>query len=336
MIDAPPSALRGLTLKLLPAGTGVLGMSYVLRTAPAGADGSFRFDNIPTGPYRLEVAPTPPLALHSMNNGRRLTLDGLRYDDLAPRRPGSVPPSATGSGSYAASLDLEVGPDGAVGVVLSLRPTATAHGRVAFEGDSSTMTAGSMLIRAEPSDGNIAAGVPHVLAELSGPVSSFALTGFLPASYFIRVSPPPGFALKSVTYAGREYLDEPLDFLSGVAKSDLVVTLTDKPSFLGGRVRNHPSLATTAGCVIVFPVDQSRWTDNGLSSPRIRMTGVDDSGAYRFSGLPAADYYVSALQDCGGELLDSSVMRGLVPGAKRVSVSWGGNIQADLEIRENR
>jgi len=113
----------------------------------------------------------------------------------------------------------------------------------------------------------------------------------------MRVSgEPPGWTLKSIVVAGRDVSDEPLEITGGDV-TGVVVTFTDRPSELSGVVRDEHGDPDGAARVIVFPSDRPRSSQGPPGPRRGRSTGASRTGAYSFSGLPAGDYYVVAVDD---------------------------------------
>ena len=55
IVDGPPEAFSGLTLRLLPAGLENLGLGAEAATALVAGNGSFTFLNVPSGTYTLEA-----------------------------------------------------------------------------------------------------------------------------------------------------------------------------------------------------------------------------------------------------------------------------------------
>jgi hypothetical protein len=330
----PQVAFHGLTVKLVAPGSDVLGMEYVLRSAPVQADGTFRFGEVPLGAYRLSVAPAPPFVSYETNSDGILAFAGMAFPDITPGRDSGGAPISQGL-AYVGHLDIDVPKGGVTNVLLPLHAAGRATGRIVVEGDTSKLRPNAaVLVRAESHDGNSSAGIPHALVPLVGPAASFSLDGFVGGRYVFHASPPRGLALKSVTYGGRDYTDEPLEVTADVAKTDIIITFTDKVTSLSGVVRNDRAEAARSACVVVFPVQPQLWVDYGMSTPRIMTTRADEGGTYGLTGLPAGEYYVVAPAACGRRTDDSEVLRDLARAATRVTVAWGVQATLDLELKD--
>ena len=102
----------------------------------------------------------------------------------------------------------------------------------------------------------------------------------------------PGWTLKRVMLRGQDVTDTPLDFATGDV-NDLEVVLTTNVSTLSGSVTDATGAPVADCSVVVFAVDQARWT---YPSRYIALARPNQAGEFRVAGLPAASYVAVALR----------------------------------------
>jgi hypothetical protein len=135
-------------------------------------------------------------------------------------------------------------------------------------------------------------------------------------------SPPKGWTIKSAILGGRDICDVPLPLESNDV-TGLVVTFTDRPSQLSGTVRNAQGRPDEDATVLVFPVD-GVWTDLGPSPRRMRSLRASRTGAFGFSGLPAGDYFIIAVNDAvAASWQEPAFLQKLARAATRTSLADG-------------
>jgi hypothetical protein len=114
--------------------------------------------------------------------------------------------------------------------------------------------------------------------------------------------------------------------------SDVVVTLTDRPTTLKGSVRTSAGSADTEADVIVFPVNPLRWSGFSQSPLRIRNVRTDANGAYLLTGLPPGDYFVAAISDASaGGWQSAKFLESLSRQAVRVTLAESAPVTQDLK-----
>ena len=144
-----------------------------------------------------------------------------------------------------------------------------------------------------------------------------------------------GWFVESVTLDGKDITDRPFDLQSNAT---VVVTYTDRPSPVSGRVLDDEGRAMPGGTVIVFPADRQRWTGYGDRPRALRSVLPNDAGAYTIEHLPPGDYYVIALDasETGG-WRNPERLEVLTAHAARVSVAAGDPPKTvDLRVRPVR
>jgi hypothetical protein len=112
--------------------------------------------------------------------------------------------------------------------------------------------------------------------------------------YVVQPVDTQGWFVESITLNGKDITDRPFDLQSDA--TSFVVTYTNRPSRLSGIVRNSRGMPSPDPMVVVFPVDESRWTGYGSNPRTVRSTYPTDAGAYAFEHLPPGEYFVVALE----------------------------------------
>jgi protocatechuate 3,4-dioxygenase beta subunit len=128
---------------------------------------------------------------------------------------------------------------------------------------------------------------------------SFRFQRLFPAVYEVGVS---GLAedsyVKSIAFAGRDITHEDLDLTSGAAGT-LEITLSGDGGEVAGAVRGADGKAMPGALVQVWPA-------GGESA---RSLKADENGAFRFRGLPPADYRVIAWEALDDDLAEYAPFR---------------------------
>jgi hypothetical protein len=136
--------------------------------------------------------------------------------------------------------------------------------------------------------------------------------------------------VKSVAADGRDATDRILDVTpSGI---ELVVTMTDQVSTLGGTVRDDNGQPAPKSTVILFPADRSMWPAASVSSARLQAAAPDRNGGYTFGRLPAGEYFVAAVDWPGSDFSDAKVLTRLASAAVRLTVNEGETKTQDLRL----
>lgn len=110
---------------------------------------------------------------------------------------------------------------------------------------------------------------------------------------------PHGWFVKSVRYRGEEIVSVPTAFESGTGPSDLVVTVSNRPARLVGRVLDDRGKPAAHAMVVLFPADRRAWT---VTRTRMRRIFSRD-GTYESPNLRPGEYYVAAVN--AGEISPS-------------------------------
>ena len=353
VVHGPPEALQFLTVRLLPPGLENLGQGAETATAFVDGSGRFTFLYVPAGTYTLD-APAEISEFIVNNAGPRmyLPMPPGRYGwsrDVADALPGVQFMSTNFRGgasvNYSGRGTVTVGDTDVHDYALRLRPNATVRITVVPEivpPSSILPPPASFSIRLDPAGADAAFGAPRPRSTVAAPgpgnvtiartgFGTFVIPGVIPGNYFFRALNGPGWLIKSVVSKGRDYTNEPLDASLGEDLNDVVITLTNAVQVLSGSVRSSPELPADQVIVVAFPTDLALWRNGGVWPARMKTASMSSAGTYRFSDLPAGDYFVSAIpRSLRTTWQDPAVLSQIARSATRVTVSWSRNMTQDL------
>ena len=219
-----------------------------------------------------------------------------------------------------------------VDVSVALRQGARVRGRLEFSGSAPrpALDRGS-TVYVDPADGTTSANFSLQSGRIDAS-GNFNTYGQAPGRYFIRMPFPfSGWTFVGAMHQGRDLSVVPLE-LGDADVNDVVLKFTDAPpNELTGYVRNDRGADPDAS-VVVFPTDPALWTNAGIRPRNLRLTGVDASGRYRVTALPAGSYYVAATADVRTAWADPRVLQTLAKTAARVQIADGEKKTQDLTI----
>lgn len=261
----------------------------------AQADGSFSINRVPPGSYRLIAR---------------------------GRTEGTEEP-------LTAVMPLSIAEGDLTGLSVSLSPGSTISGQIAFEGGKTPTTSVSQLrVLARALESDTIGGNPTATVRAD---RSFELRGLSPGAAVIQIArPPTGWALKSVTIGARDVTDVPVELKSGELLTDAVITLTEAVTELSGTVVNERREPQIDYTVVIFPADPAEWSP---VSRRIDGRRVDQSGQFRFTGLPSGRYLL-ALVDVveQGQWSDPAFLEQIKSGAAAITLNDGERKVQDVTV----
>ena len=315
LTNVPPNT-AWLQLVLVPDQAGALATEFGFETARAVADasGAFTFLGVPAGTYRLRGSSLP------VESPPVRTADG-----------GVAAPTTTNAPLYWLSEPVAVG-NRDVSLSVMLRPPLKISGRLVFEGSAAPPRADQPLrgvVSLAAADGRqTVAGLTGRDASSAG--HAFSIVDVAGGSYVLRaLSVPAPWSLKSMTWRGQDIIDAPIDLSEDAA--DVVVTFTDRPTTLSGRVTLLSGAPDIEALVLVFPVNPARWTNAGRIPIRSRSTRATSTGAFMLSGLPPGDYYVAAVHDgAASNWLTRQFLERLSSQAVRIRLDDGATVTQNL------
>lgn len=226
----------------------------------------FQFDGVPPGDYVIE------------------TPDGFLKDESG--QPLAIRHAVTVDRGDIINLEVQA------------EPCVRLRGRVVFDGRSAAPEAASDLGVTRVYLGPPDAGAIGDVMPATAPIESqgeFASIAQPPGKYLVSViAPPAGWRLRSAMAGGRDAADAPLDLQSDFHGA--VVTMTNHPAGLHGRVLTRRGDASPFTIVLVYPANRAQWTDFGLGR-RFRSLVTGGDGTFSIGELPAGDYLVAAVMN---------------------------------------
>lgn len=290
---------RGVEVALVAQGEDEVGGDRAVATSIVGASGSFGFPAIPSGQYVIRAL-------------------------MRPRGGADEQPTQWSEQSISVT-DKDVSE-----VTLLMRRGLRVGGRVAFDGaaDDTGQWLGGVSVSLDAASIHYS-GVPLPVSAVDAASRTFDLVNVLPGRYLVRVKPPAGRYVKSVTYQGRDVSQSAL-LIDSADVSGLVITLTDRPTLLKGTVSDVGDVS--AASVLVFPQDPQAWTDFGAAPVTFRTVNVTAIGTFEVLGLPAGDYLAVAIDpDTAVDAQNPDFLRAAARVAVHVRLGDGEQQHTDLK-----
>lgn len=303
-------------------------------------DGRFDFASVPPGQYRLFAAHLGSQVRSTGPSGAALSFVGSR--GAAPPPPPPAPPAPgttpTAEPILWASESITVGEDDVSGLVVALRPALKVTGRMEFAGTSprpqSQVTARLAFIF-EPMSLDRGPTGALTVARFNPDFSLNVGAGLVPGRYSIApIGPPPYQTLESVTIAGIDVTDLPIE-VGDRDIDELVITFTDSPlaTLMVTVTAAMPGpRAFEDVMAIVFPAERKYWVDPFPANRRFRAVPVTSKGTATLANLPAGDYFVvtGTTSDTVG-WQEQTRLDAFSRGAQRISLTDGA--RATVEVR---
>jgi len=287
------------------------GLTTVVSSTRAAADGAFRFPAVNPGSYFVGAQSAPSVG-------------------------GSGPASARLWGE----LPVDVTGDDLSGLMVVLRPPLHLTGRVVSDDATGPALDFSQVHVAPTTDrtgrtlGSGAMGmVPSTMLNAIPPVAADGTFDYEvnPDAFLVVATGPPGWVVRSAIAAGQDLLDTPLAVpTEATAIPSITVTLTRRHTSLVGTVRTVPGQDPSAYFIVVFPTDKA--LQHG-GQRRVRSTRAGTDGAYAFADLPPGNYLMAAVTDLEpDDLFDPTFFDALAASAITVSLAEGQERTQDLRI----
>jgi hypothetical protein len=282
--------------------------SPLMGGAKTAADGTFTIPNVAPGEYQLEIV--------SAATARSMVAGGGIGADVPE----------------VASMPVMVAGQDITGIVLAATATATAIGRIVYEGTPPPESATAAVT---------VSGMPDVVPSIAmggtaraQPDGRFELKGLI-GQRVLRITPPAGWFLEATRIDGVDVTDTPVEFKPGARITGVEFVLSQRASTLTGMVvegaKGEPA---SDYVVVVFASDSRRW---GPRSRFVRTARPDRSGTFTLRGLPPAEYLVVALEYLeSGQEGDPELLERLRPKAKSLSIAEGASQTVSLTMSRNR
>jgi hypothetical protein len=275
--------------------------SFGMPGSKVSADGSFLIKNMAPGEYRLSI-----------------------------RGPGDKEHPAEG-----VTTTVSIAGDDLTGVMLTGGSGATMSGRIVSDtGEPIPQPQSSrMRVSARPVDPTT---TYSSFDQDNGRVKddwTFELANIY-GSNRISVSPlPPGWAVRSIDYGGKDYADTPLDARGGVRFDNVTIVISKNLPRVQGTLLDTKG-APTEGSVLLFPDDRAKWAED---SRLVRSTRPDQSGRFEFRNMIPGDYLITSLEYVrDGDWADPDFLANLANGATRVHVDNTGAQGVALTLRRQQ
>jgi hypothetical protein len=198
-----------------------------------------------------------------------------------------------------ATAEVDVNGRDIEGLSLTLTPSMTVSGRLSFEG-SPPPDGMKLQLRLMPVQSGLTA--TGSVAAVSTAAPNFTVTGLVSGRYRVTVvlsgvTPGTGlpWSIKSVMAGGRDVADSLLEVRPGENLTDVVLTLSDAMASITGVVTDAAGRSSSELSLLLFPTDRAQWF---LNSRRLRApVRAASDGRFTFTGLPAGEYYLAAVND---------------------------------------
>ena len=297
--------------------------------------GAFTFPAVPAGQYTLRVSQIP----RPTTPGSSVTIiqSGNMMISTAGAGPGAAPPPIPSEPTLWAAIPVSAGNAPVTGLTVTLQTGSRVRGRVEFDGTADRPEPAQLQriqIMVEPVVGRLDfRNAPVTRVE---PTGEFATGGVIGGRYFVRVGfAPTGWYFKEARYEGTDLADTPIA-LEGRDLNGVTIVFTDRPAELSGTVRGGQGPDANA-TVLIFPAEDEAWTSSGANPRRMRSIRTAKTGGYKAIGLPAGDYYVTALPDeLAADWQDPRTLASLARDATRVRVDDGQRKTQDLRTQQKR
>ena len=244
-----------------------------------------------------------------------------------------APPSA--GGSLWSVTDLTVDGFDQTNLLLRLLPGVNLSGAIVFKRATLPPPVNVTTIDMTLSPAGVASGTAPAPRAFIEPGGTFRFSSIPPGFYVLKVTPPAAAAsatwtLESAILKGRDLSEGRFEVRSGADLDGLVVTFTDHPSRISGRLVDAAGGPVTRYSIVVFPSDRALWLPD---TRRIRITPPSTDGSFGVAGLPPGEYAIAAAEDVDiADLRDPSFLARLLATAYTFTLRDGEVKQQDLRI----
>jgi protocatechuate 3,4-dioxygenase beta subunit len=230
---------------------------------------------------------------------------------------------------YWTATEVVVAGDNLSGVVLQFEPGVTVSGRLVFDGaiPPPLRVDVRVALTALPAVPGSVVNVPVAVPAADG---TFVFQNVAPGRFRLSASGTGSWALRSAIAGDHDTLDTGLEVLRGDGITGITLAFTDRPTEVSGTLFDQLGRPTPEYSVVVFPTDRALWTSPRRTSGAVKL-GSD--GRFKVTGLPAGEYFLSALADVDPRQLgDPSFLELLAGSAVKITLGEGERKTQDLRI----
>jgi hypothetical protein len=299
------------------------------------AAGRFTFIGVPAGDYTLRLVVMPPPTATTIASGPTRAGSGVVTSTLIDL---DATTTASSEQTLWAIAPISVSDTDLTNVNVALRTGVRVSGQLEFDGTTerpAATTLPNIRLSLDAADGQ----TPDRLGRAFGRLDerNRFLLGGVPGKYFLRIEGlPKGWSLKSAMAGDLDASVTPLE-LESTDVTNVVVTLTDRPSSLHGTIQVGSAARPDTAAVVVFPTDPKAWIDTGANPRRLRRLLVTQTGTDHVSDLPPGEYYVVALaEEAIDHFPDPDLLEKLAAFASRVHVGDGEKAVQHVRLQEIR
>jgi hypothetical protein len=292
-------------------------------TSRTDKDGNFTLSGVTPGEYSLQAQSTGGV-FQATAGGNVMAFAYATSKDSA----------ATGSAAPQerefAMTNVNVTGEDVTGLLLTGTRGAKASGTIAFEGGIRPDSITNIRVSAPSTDADNNPMPSFGLGQVKD-TGAFELENLVGGHTFRVANLPRGWVLKRVTLNGEDVTDSGLEFKAGEDVNGIEIELTNRTTTITGTVTTSRGDAAKDYTVVVFPVDQQKWT---LPQNRwTTSTRPNQDGQFRVQNLPPGDYYACAVEYVAqGEWQDPEWLTRAAKTATPFTLGEGDNKNLDLKL----
>jgi protocatechuate 3,4-dioxygenase beta subunit len=241
----------------------------------------------------------------------------------------------TAAGEFA-SVPVTVGSNDVTGVRVSLGAGTRVTGRVIWEG-TAARTGGPVPPRVSAQQ----VDPQRQLAMIGGSTDplangtpddegNFTLAGVAGRVFFTMAPAPPAWMVKSVTLAGDDITDLPMDLTGIPSLSDLRIVLTDKLTTVSGQVKDQRGQLLKDYVVVILGAQPQ---EPVIAARSTRVIRPDNTGRFQVRGVRPGRYVAAAVEALEqGRQYAPEFQQQLRRAAREFSVGEGETANVDLML----
>jgi hypothetical protein len=347
VVIGPTTAIAGLPVRLLASGNESMGFGGETALTITDASGHFKLSHVPSGNYTVIVGRAlKEFAVDQPDGPSRLAFGVGRMflDNISGASVGGEPRvyvSAIGMAGEEVTgrVTLAVGTEAIEGLVVQAAAGVTVSGRAFYDGadaPANGRTAGPFgpRVRLDPADADVTRSMPYSALVHENPApATFSISNVTPGRYRLVDQGNRDYRLVGATWNGQDIFATPLEVTGTGPISGVVVQLSSKQNSVSGRIRTADGQKPSAGVVLIFPSEPSRWREPGVGAPLFRWVDVSSDGQFSTTNLIPGDYLIAALPvEERRRGFDTQFFQGLVTQATSVTMTESATLTFDLRI----